>query len=77
MADSPANLTVYDSTNRSISLQWDAPKYNGGHRISGYDVERQNLPSKGWVRCNVGNILATDFIVSWKYCSYSQFCSQF
>jgi len=54
---------VYDSTNESISLRWDAPKYDGGHRIAGYDIERLNLPSKNWVKCNMGNISAQEFTV--------------
>ena len=61
--DSPVNLSGYDSTNDSISLRWETPKYDGGHKIAGYDVEKRNLPSKNWVKCNVGNISSTEFKV--------------
>lgn len=54
---------VYDSTNESISLRWETPKSDGGHKIIGYDVERQNLPTKQWIKCNVANISNTHFKV--------------
>uniref|UniRef100_H2YFD5 Titin n=1 Tax=Ciona savignyi TaxID=51511 RepID=H2YFD5_CIOSA len=60
----PTRPIVYDSTNESISVRWEAPKFDGGHRIAGYDVERLNLPGKNWIRCNVGNISATNFEVT-------------
>uniref|UniRef100_H2YFD0 Titin n=1 Tax=Ciona savignyi TaxID=51511 RepID=H2YFD0_CIOSA len=61
---------ISDLTAEHATLTWNAPKdngapkFDGGHRIAGYDVERLNLPGKNWIRCNVGNISATNFEVT-------------
>lgn len=62
--DPPSQPVLYECTNVSISLRWEEPEFDGGHRIIGYDIEKQTLPSKHWAKCNVGNISDTEFKVS-------------
>uniref|UniRef100_A0A3P8W857 Titin n=1 Tax=Cynoglossus semilaevis TaxID=244447 RepID=A0A3P8W857_CYNSE len=55
----PQNLTVTNITNSSVSLSWDKPEYDGGAKIIGYIVERQEEPGSCWLKCNFTNLLDT------------------
>ncbi|GLD60224.1 titin-like protein [Lates japonicus] len=55
----PRNLTVTNITNSSVSLSWDKPEYDGGAKITGYIVERKELPDSCWLKCNFTNLLDT------------------
>ncbi|XP_033491394.2 titin-like [Epinephelus lanceolatus] len=57
--DPPHNLTVTNITNSSVSLSWDKPEYDGGAKITGYIVERKELPESCWLKCNFTNLLDT------------------
>ncbi|KAM3608923.1 uncharacterized protein V6R79_006842 [Siganus canaliculatus] len=57
--DPPRNLTVTNITNSSVSLSWDKPEYDGGAKITGYIVERKELPESCWLKCNFTNLLDT------------------
>lgn len=57
--DPPNNLTVTNITNNSVSLSWDKPEYDGGAKITGYIVERKELPDSCWLKCNFTNLLDT------------------
>lgn len=57
--DPPCNLTVTNVTNTSVSLSWDKPEYDGGAKITGYIVERKELPDSCWLKCNFTNLLDT------------------
>ncbi|XP_035520991.1 titin-like [Morone saxatilis] len=57
--DPPRNLTVTNITNSSVSLSWDKPDYHGGAKITGYIVERKELPDSCWLKCNFTNLLDT------------------
>lgn len=60
----PRNLTVTNITNDSVSLSWDKPAYDGGARITGYIVERKELPDTCWLKCNFTNLLETSLDVT-------------
>lgn len=57
--DPPHNLTVTNITRGSVSLSWDKPEYDGGAKITGYIVERRELPDSCWLKCNFTNLLDT------------------
>ncbi|KAE8296524.1 Titin [Larimichthys crocea] len=57
--DPPRNFTVTNITNSSVSLSWDKPEYDGGAKITGYIVERKELPDSCWLKCNFTNLLDT------------------
>lgn len=62
--DPPRNLTVTNITNSSVSLSWDKPEYDGGAKITGYIVERKELPDSCWLKCNFTNLQDTFFEVT-------------
>ncbi|XP_060892969.1 titin-like [Labrus mixtus] len=62
--DPPSSLTVTNVTNSSVSLSWDKPEYDGGAKITGYVVERKQLPDSCWLKCNFTNLLDTFFEVT-------------
>lgn len=55
----PRNLAVTNITNNSVTLSWDKPEYDGGAKITGYIVERQEMPNTCWLKCNFTNLLDT------------------
>ncbi|KAK7878207.1 hypothetical protein WMY93_031159 [Mugilogobius chulae] len=55
----PRNFTVTNITNDSVSFSWDPPEYDGGAKITGYIVERKQLPESCWLKCNFTNLLDT------------------
>ncbi|XP_039989339.1 titin-like [Xiphias gladius] len=57
--DPPRNLIVTNITNSSVSISWDKPEYDGGAKITGYIVERKELPGSCWLKCNFTNLLDT------------------
>ncbi|KAI4826045.1 hypothetical protein KUCAC02_021701 [Chaenocephalus aceratus] len=57
--DPPNNLSVTNITNSSVSLSWEKPEYDGGAKITGYIVERKELPENCWLKCNFTNLQDT------------------
>uniref|UniRef100_A0A8C5FG90 Titin n=1 Tax=Gadus morhua TaxID=8049 RepID=A0A8C5FG90_GADMO len=47
-----------------ITIQWTKPEYDGGFKITGYTVEKRDLPAGRWIRANFTNIIETTFMVS-------------
>lgn len=62
--DPPSNLTVTNVTNTSVSLSWDKPNYDGGAKITGYIVERKELPDSCWLKCNFTNLMDACFEIT-------------
>uniref|UniRef100_A0AAZ1WYT9 Titin n=1 Tax=Oreochromis aureus TaxID=47969 RepID=A0AAZ1WYT9_OREAU len=62
--EAPHNLRVTNITRNSVSLYWERPEYVGSAKITGYIVERQELPNGRWLKCNFTNIQDTYFDVT-------------
>ncbi|KAI4788997.1 hypothetical protein KUCAC02_035499, partial [Chaenocephalus aceratus] len=62
--ESPHNLRVTNITRTSVSLFWEKPEYDGGVKITGYIVERRELPNGRWLKCNFTNLQDTYFDVT-------------
>lgn len=60
----PRNLRVTNITRTSVSLFWDKPEYDGGVKITGFIVERKELPNGRWLKCNFTNLQDTYFDVT-------------
>uniref|UniRef100_A0A8C9ZAN6 Titin n=1 Tax=Sander lucioperca TaxID=283035 RepID=A0A8C9ZAN6_SANLU len=57
-------IKVTNITRTSVSLFWDKPEYDGGVKITGYIVERKELPDGRWLKCNFTNLQDTYFDVT-------------
>uniref|UniRef100_A0A672I9V3 Titin n=1 Tax=Salarias fasciatus TaxID=181472 RepID=A0A672I9V3_SALFA len=55
---------VTNITRTSVSLFWDAPEFDGGVKITGYIVERKEIPNGRWLKCNFTNLQDTYFDVT-------------
>uniref|UniRef100_A0A8D3AWS5 Titin n=1 Tax=Scophthalmus maximus TaxID=52904 RepID=A0A8D3AWS5_SCOMX len=60
----PHNLRVTNITRTSVSLFWERPEYDFGAKITGYIVERKELPNGRWLKCNFNNLQDTYFDVT-------------
>ena len=62
--DPPGTPVVTAVTRTSVSLSWDKPEYDGGAKVSGYTIERRDLPEGRWTRCNFTNVPETHYDVT-------------
>uniref|UniRef100_A0A3B5A5Y3 Titin n=1 Tax=Stegastes partitus TaxID=144197 RepID=A0A3B5A5Y3_9TELE len=62
--DPPGTPVVTAVTRTSVSLSWDKPEYDGGAKVSGYIIERRDLPEGRWTRCNFTNVPETHYDVT-------------
>uniref|UniRef100_A0A8B9H2C0 Titin n=1 Tax=Astyanax mexicanus TaxID=7994 RepID=A0A8B9H2C0_ASTMX len=62
--DPPSQPEVTNITRTSVSLAWTKPEYDGGAKVTGYIIERRDLPEGCWMRCNFTNIPETYFDVT-------------
>uniref|UniRef100_A0A8B9H748 Titin n=1 Tax=Astyanax mexicanus TaxID=7994 RepID=A0A8B9H748_ASTMX len=60
----PSSVKVDAVTADSITLSWTPPEYDGGSKVTGYIIERRDLPEGCWMRCNFTNIPETYFDVT-------------
>uniref|UniRef100_A0A8C1H037 Titin n=1 Tax=Cyprinus carpio TaxID=7962 RepID=A0A8C1H037_CYPCA len=62
--DPPGQPVVTSITKSSVSLSWTKPEYDGGAKVTGYIIERRDLPEGRWTRCNFTNVVETYFDVT-------------
>uniref|UniRef100_A0A674F349 Titin n=1 Tax=Salmo trutta TaxID=8032 RepID=A0A674F349_SALTR len=62
--DPPGEPTVTGITRTSVSLAWTKPEYDGGAKVTGYIIERRDLPEGRWMRCNFTNVVETYYDVT-------------
>ncbi|XP_061891550.1 titin-like [Entelurus aequoreus] len=51
-------------TKENITLQWAKPEYDGGSSITGYVVEKKELPDGRWMKANFTNVIENQFTIT-------------
>ncbi|XP_034443525.1 titin-like [Hippoglossus hippoglossus] len=62
--DRPGKPDAVVITRENITLQWEKPKYDGGSTITGYVVEKKDLPDGRWMKANFTNVIENQFTVT-------------
>uniref|UniRef100_A0A3P9CQW4 Titin n=1 Tax=Maylandia zebra TaxID=106582 RepID=A0A3P9CQW4_9CICH len=62
--DPPGRPVALNITRHEVTLSWTKPEGDGGFSITGYTVERREMPNGRWLKANFNNILETIYTVS-------------
>lgn len=60
----PRMVEITGVTRTTADVIWLQPEDNGGARITGYTIERQDQPDGRWLKCNFSNVTECRFTVS-------------
>ncbi|XP_023314705.1 twitchin isoform X11 [Trichogramma pretiosum] len=61
--DAPRNPQVVKVGKNYVDLRWEAPASDGGSRITGYLIEKREIGSAIWMKCNDYNITDLEYTV--------------
>ena len=60
----PRNVRITDISKNSVNIAWKPPAFDGGSKITGYIVEKRDLPDGRWTKASFTNVIETQFTVS-------------
>uniref|UniRef100_A0A671KF94 Titin n=1 Tax=Sinocyclocheilus anshuiensis TaxID=1608454 RepID=A0A671KF94_9TELE len=59
--DPPGTPEAVRITKNSIAIAWTKPEYDGGSKVTGYIVEKKELPAGRWMKANFTNVIETEY----------------
>uniref|UniRef100_A0A673GNE5 Titin n=1 Tax=Sinocyclocheilus rhinocerous TaxID=307959 RepID=A0A673GNE5_9TELE len=59
--DPPGTPEAVRITKNYITIAWTKPEYDGGSKVTGYIVEKKELPAGRWMKANFTNIIETEY----------------
>uniref|UniRef100_A0AAR2J785 Titin n=1 Tax=Pygocentrus nattereri TaxID=42514 RepID=A0AAR2J785_PYGNA len=62
--DPPGTPEALHVSKNSITIQWTKPEYDGGSVITGYTVEKRDLPEGRWMKASFTNVIETQFTIT-------------
>uniref|UniRef100_A0A3B3HPS0 Titin n=1 Tax=Oryzias latipes TaxID=8090 RepID=A0A3B3HPS0_ORYLA len=62
--DPPGQPVAAIVTRHSVKLRWTPPIYDGGSLVTGYVVEKRDLPEGKWMKASFANIIENEFTVT-------------
>uniref|UniRef100_A0A3Q3GQN7 Titin n=1 Tax=Labrus bergylta TaxID=56723 RepID=A0A3Q3GQN7_9LABR len=62
--DPPGRPVALNVTRHEVTVSWTKPEGDGGFSITGYTVERREMPNGRWLKANFNNIQETIYTIS-------------
>uniref|UniRef100_A0A3B5M7M2 Titin n=1 Tax=Xiphophorus couchianus TaxID=32473 RepID=A0A3B5M7M2_9TELE len=62
--DPPGRPEAVIVTRHSVMLRWTPPQYDGGSIVTGYLMEKRDLPEGKWMKASFTNIIENEFTVT-------------
>uniref|UniRef100_A0A3Q2DJN0 Titin n=1 Tax=Cyprinodon variegatus TaxID=28743 RepID=A0A3Q2DJN0_CYPVA len=62
--DPPGTPEATKITKDSITIVWTKPEYDGGAKVTGYIVEKKELPEGRWLKANFTNVIETEYVAT-------------
>uniref|UniRef100_A0A669D936 Titin n=1 Tax=Oreochromis niloticus TaxID=8128 RepID=A0A669D936_ORENI len=62
--DPPGTPEAIKITKDSVTIVWTKPEYDGGAKVTGYIVEKKELPEGRWLKANFTNVIETEYLAS-------------
>uniref|UniRef100_A0A674F3Z2 Titin n=1 Tax=Salmo trutta TaxID=8032 RepID=A0A674F3Z2_SALTR len=62
--DPPGDPEATKITKDSVTITWTKPEYDGGANVTGYIVEKKELPEGRWNKTNFTNIIETEYVAT-------------
>uniref|UniRef100_A0A3P8SXZ8 Titin n=1 Tax=Amphiprion percula TaxID=161767 RepID=A0A3P8SXZ8_AMPPE len=62
--DPPGTPEATKITKDSVTIVWTKPEYDGGAKVTGYIVEKKELPEGRWLKANFTNVIETEYVAT-------------
>uniref|UniRef100_A0A668A5M4 Titin n=1 Tax=Myripristis murdjan TaxID=586833 RepID=A0A668A5M4_9TELE len=62
--DPPGTPEATKITKDSVTIVWTKPEYDGGAKVTGYVVEKKELPEGRWLKANFTNVIETEYVAT-------------
>uniref|UniRef100_A0A8C6NPH5 Titin n=1 Tax=Nothobranchius furzeri TaxID=105023 RepID=A0A8C6NPH5_NOTFU len=62
--DPPGTPEATKITKDSMTIVWTKPEYDGGAKVTGYVVEKKELPEGRWMKSNFTNVIETEYVAT-------------